>query len=273
MAIPTPLIHHNAGLGSNNGLDDLTSGGRNLTIYNGGEITADTDSGGIAAFDTLPDIPTIDSHFADGAFADLDGSVTCTVSAWAKYESGTGIQIIVANHAMNKGNIQLRRSGSDLYFYNSFYDNTVQNTDNEWLVATDAIPNSDQWYHIVITYDANESATNLSTSQDRIICYIDGVKFSGTQQYFTNGTQPTGIVASNVVGTRADYSIGAIRERTVGGSLTGNIVYPFEGRLDDVRMWDTVLTTTQITELSTSRTAGSGGGGGGNINALLLGVG
>jgi len=255
MAIPTPLIHHNAGRGVNGGLNDISGNGRDLTIYDGGEVIADTDSGGTAAFNTLPTVPVVDSHFADSSFADLDNAIECSVSAWIRYESGVGAQVIVANHAMNKGNIQLRRSGSDLYFYNAFFDGTVSNTDNEWLVATDAIPNSDQWYHIVITYDANESATNLSTSQDRIICYIDGVKFSGTQQYFTNGTQPTGIVSSNVVGTRADYSIGAIRERTTGGSLTGNIVYPFEGRLDDVRMWDTVLTTTQITELSAGRNA------------------
>ena len=253
--VPTPLIHHNAGLGANNGLDDLTSGGRNLTIYNCGEITADTDSGGTAAFDTLPDLPTIDSHFADSnTFVELDSSVECTVSAWIKYESGTGDQVIVANHAMNKGNIQLRReSGEDLHFYNSYFDPTLSNTDNESLWAINAIPNADQWYHIVITYDANEPATDFSTSQNRIICYVDGVKFSGTQQYFTNGTQPTGIWDSNVVGSRPDYSIGAIRERTAGGTLTGVIRYPFEGRIDDVRMWDTVLTTAQITALSTSR--------------------
>lgn len=256
MAIPTPLIHHNAGRGVNGGLDDISGNGRNLTIYNGGEITADTDSGGTAAFDTLPDLPTVDSHFADSnTFDDLDNSITCTVSAWIKYESGTGIQIVVANHAMNKGNIQIRRLTNDLYFYNTFFDPTLSNTDNEWLVVTDAIPNADQWYHVLFTYDANEPATNLSTSQNRIICYIDGVKFSGTQQYFTNGTQPTSIVASNVVGARPDYSIGAIRERTTGGTLTGNIVYPFEGRIDDVRMWDTVLTTAQITELSAARNA------------------
>jgi hypothetical protein len=249
--IPTPLVHHNAGLGGNGGLNDLTSGGRNLTIYNGGEITADTDSGGTAAF--LPDLPTIDSHFADGAFADLDGSVTCTVSAWVKYESGTGIQIIVANHAMNKGNIQIRRVTNDLYFYNTYLDPTVGNTDNEWLKVIDSIPNADQWYHVLFTYDANEPATDFSTSQNRIICYIDGVKYSGTQQYRTNGTQPTSIKFSNVTGTRGDYSIGAIRERTIAGVLTGSIVYPFEGRIDDVRMWDTVLTQSQITSLSTSR--------------------
>lgn len=234
--IPTPLVHHNAGLGGNGGLNDLTSGGRNLTIYNGGEITADTDSGGTAAFDTLPDLPTIDSHFADGAFADLDGSVTCTVSAWVKYESGTGIQIIVANHAMNKGNIQIRRVTNDLYFYNTYLDPTVGNTDNEWLKVIDSIPNADQWYHVLFTYDANEPATDFSTSQNRIICYIDGVKYSGTQQYRTNGTQPTSIKFSNVTGTRGDYSIGAIRERTIAGVLTGSIFYPFEGRIDDVRM-------------------------------------
>jgi len=251
--VPTALVHHNAGRGTNGGLDDLTSGGRDLTIYNGGEITADTGSGGTGAFDTLPDLPTVDSHFADSAFADLDGSVTCTVSAWIKYESGTNTQVIVANHAMNKGNIQIKRNDGDLYFYNAFFDPTIDNTDNEWLVVTNPIPNADQWYHVLFTYDANEAATNLSTSQNRIVCYIDGVKYSGTQQYFTNGTQPTSVVVSNVVGTRADYSIGAIRERTVGGTLTGNILYPFEGRIDDVRMWDTVLNTAQITALSTSR--------------------
>lgn len=256
MAIPTPLVHHNAGRGVNGGLDDISGNGRDLTIYNGGEVIADTDSGGTRAFNTLPTVPVADSHFADSnTFVELDSSVECTVSAWIKYESGTGTQVIVANHAMNKGNIQLLRIGEDLYFYNSYFDSTISNTDNESLRAVDAIPNADQWYHIVITYDANEPATDLSTSQNRIICYVDGVKFSGTQQYFTNGTQPTGIVSSNVVGSRPDYSIGAIRERTTGGTLTGVIQYPFEGRIDDVRMWDTALTTAQITELSAGRNA------------------
>jgi len=81
MAIPTPLIHHNAGRGVNGGLNDISGNGRDLTIYNGGEITADTGSGGTAAFNTLPTVPVADSHFADSSFADLDNAIECSVSA------------------------------------------------------------------------------------------------------------------------------------------------------------------------------------------------
>jgi len=252
--IPTPIVYHNAGLGDNGGLDDI-AGTRDLTAYNGAEIIADTDSGGTQAFNMLPDLPTVDSHFRDSTLTDFDNATNCSVSCWIKHDGSTGKQIIVANHAINKGNIQVYRSGDEVYFRNGYLDPlSGSGGDGESLrTIGNAVPNSDQWYHIVFTYDGNVSLPpDNSTTQTRILCYVDGVLVSTIYTILGSYTG-SAIVLSNAVGPRAEYAIGAIQERTVGGTPTGLIRYPFQGRIDSVRMWDTVLTQAQITSLSTSR--------------------
>lgn len=249
--LPEPIVYHNAGLGGNGGLDDLTSGGRDLTAFNSAEIIADTDSGGTQAFNMLPALPAVDSHFRDSSLSDFDNVQKWSCSAWIKHDGTTGKQVIVANHGMNKGNIQVYRSGSGLNFFNGFFDPTVSNNDNEILTVNSVVPTSDQWYHIAIVYDGSQSAIDLSTTQQRILCYVDGVQASSV--YNTNGTQPNTIVTSNISGTRANYAIGAIQEVTTGGTPTGLIKFPFQGRIDSVRMWDQTLSTAQVTTLSGSR--------------------
>lgn len=273
MTIPTPIVYHNAGLGDNGGLNDLTAGGRDLTAFNGAEIIADTDSGGTQAFNMLPTIPQVDSHFRDSTLADFDNAANFSVSCWIKHDGSTGKQIIVANHAINKGNIQVYRDGSEVYFRNGFLDPlSGSGGDGEDLRTTGtAVPNSDQWYNIVFTYDGSVPLpSNNSTTQTRILCYVDGVLASTIYSIIGSYTG-SAIVVSNAVGPRSEYAIGAIQERTVGGTPTGLIRYPFQGRIDSVRMWDETLESSVVGELSASRNAGSGGGS--HINSLLLGVG
>jgi len=229
MAIPTPLIYHNAGLGGNGGLNDLTAGGRNLTAFNGAEIIAQ-----------------------------------CTISAWIKHDGTTGKQMIVCNHSRQKGNVQLYRDGTSIVFYNGYYEQSFAAADAEEFLSTLAVLNSDQWYHVVATFDGGAALPD-----DRMKIYIDGVDNGGTRTQ--HGTGLAQIQFSNVSGTPANYAIGALQEVSLGGTPTGNILYDFQGRVDSVRMWDTVLSGSQITELAEGRNVGSGGGS--HINALLLGVG
>lgn len=265
MAIPTPLIYHNAGLGGNGGLNDLTAGGRDLTAFNGAEIIADTDSGGTQAFNMLPTLPQQDSHFRDSSFTSLDAVSQCTISAWVKHDGTSGKQMIVCNHGRAKGNVQLYRDGTSIVFYNGYYEQSFQSTNAEEFLSTLAVSNSDQWYHVVATFDGGAALPD-----DRMVVYIDGVNNGGTRTQYGSGLAL--IQDSNVAGSACNYAIGALQEVSVGGTPTGSILYDFQGRIDSVRMWDTVLSGSQITELAASRNAGSGGGGS-HINALLLGVG
>lgn len=243
--VPTPLIYHNAGLGGNGGLNDLTAGGRNLTAFNGAEIIADTDSGGTQAFNMLPTVPQQDSHFRDSAFTSLDGVAQCTISAWIKHDGSSGKQMIVCNHGRAMGNVQLYRNGQSIVFYNGYYEQDFASADAEEFLSTLAVINSDQWYHVVATFDGGAALPD-----DRMKIYIDGVDNGGTRtQYGTGLTQ----IQNSTIVANANYAIGALQEVSVGGTPTGNILYDFQGRVDSVRMWDTVLTQAQITSLSTSR--------------------
>ena len=268
MALPTPLVYHNAGLGGNGGLDDL-AGTRDLTAYNGAEIIADTDSGGTAAFNMLPTIPQADSHFRDSSFTDpgsLDGDTTATISAWIKHDGTAGKQMIVCNHGRGKGNFQLYRDGSSIVAYYGFCEQDFFVVDAEEFLSTLAVPNSDQWYHVLTTFDGG-----ATLPADKMKVYIDGVDNGGTRTQYENGL--TAIPDSSPgFGTDIEYTIGALRETDLDGVPQGPILYDFQGRIDSVRVWESVLSSEDITTLSTGRNA-DGSSGGTHINGLLLGVG
>ena len=258
MAIPTPLIYHNAGIG---GLEDISGNGRHLSAFNGAVIVDDVETCGSRAFHMGSS--TTDAHFRDDGFRSLDGETEATVSAWFKHDGSSGKQVIVANHGINKGNVMLYVSGGKVYFFNGYFDvlSGATNPDTE-KYRIDTALSADQWYHVVFTFNGA-----ASSAADRMAGYLNGSLASGTRTQ--GGSGLNAIQNSNVSGFDCNYAIGAVQEVSLGGSPTGNIYYDFKGSVDSVRMWNTLLTPSQISDLSICRDAGNFYG----ANRPLMGVG
>ena len=83
-----------------------------------------------------------------------------------------------------------------------------------WLVCT-AIPSANVWHHLAYTYDGTTH-----------ILYIDGV-----EQATSTSVGQTGTVTSVQIGAASNYS------------------EYFNGRIDEVRIYNTALTAAQISAL------------------------
>ncbi|QQR78675.1 MAG: LamG domain-containing protein [Candidatus Moraniibacteriota bacterium] len=96
-------------------------------------------------------------------------------------------------------------------------------TDGAWYPTSDTIP-LNTWTHVCFTYN------NTSASNDPVL-YINGASVS-----LTEDSTPTGTVDSNA---GSELHIGT-------NDVTDQV---FDGLIDDVRVYDTALTQTQVTEL------------------------
>jgi len=96
-------------------------------------------------------------------------------------------------------------------------------------ISNNALPaDADGWYHVLTTWDTTNGLTT----------YINGVSVGG----------PTG--ADSVLAQAVDgLNIGADQNIGPGDTIPGRF---FEGQIDEVAIWDRVLTTTEIADLYNS---------------------
>ncbi|MFC5195751.1 LamG-like jellyroll fold domain-containing protein [Bizionia hallyeonensis] len=133
-----------------------------------------------------------------------------SVEAWVKPNTVTGTQTIVSKRNGNNLN-----SGYDLSLINNrlyFRWNSSQ------IFATQTMNNT-KWYHVAVTYDGNYTM------------YIDGFEVRSA----TAGASPTGNTNKALIGAM---------DRT-NMSPTNH----FGGGIDEVRIWNTAISQTQIREM------------------------
>jgi Concanavalin A-like lectin/glucanases superfamily len=102
-----------------------------------------------------------------------------------------------------------------LMFGNGGYDNSAQY--DSW-VSGNAVVNDSNWHHVCATRDNSNGAVNL---------FVDGVLDN-------QGTTGTGILTSNP-------------KIKIGNGSDGN--QPFVGLIDDLRIYDSVLTAEEVAEV------------------------
>lgn len=106
-----------------------------------------------------------------------------------------------------------------------FYLNSGGSSSTPINITTTSGLNLDQWYHVCFTYDGS-----LSSNKAKI--YIDGVN----QNVNTSGTIPSSLYSN----TSSNFHIGAYY----------NTSLLFEGKIDEVMIWDNVISQANITTLS-----------------------
>lgn len=109
----------------------------------------------------------------------------------------------------------------------TFYEN-FDDTAGEW--RTGDVVSASSWQHVVILYD------NSSVANDPSI-YVDG-----TSKSITEETAPVGSVWE---GTNSELKLGSPE--------TATLRYSLDGKLQDVRIYDVILTPQRIANLAKSR--------------------
>lgn len=167
----------------------------------------------------------------DASQTGLDFATDLTIEAWVKFESlptsGNAMAIV---SKMTGGTFSTRS-----YYFE--FDNVFHSGANRLLMATVEsstlrtiafvafTPSTSVWIHFATTHDASGDSGNGTT-----LFYIDGVEQTTTYQTRTGG---------NIQNGSEPFFIGADDD----GGTTGQF---FDGLINDVRVWSTVRTQSEI---------------------------
>jgi len=195
---------------------DRSGNGNNGTLTNGPTPT-DGKIGQALDFDGVDDSVVVTDT------TNFDGPAAITYSAWINTSSSTKEQIIVAKSRAEQelsATFNLRkRSDNSIALYRHTSSNPVTARSQANSITTNT------WQHVVVTWTGVVGVTNNAH------LYIDGTEVS----YASTG------VGS---GTAGDDSA---RDLSIGKSEAGT--YGFEGKLDDVRVYNRVLSADEIWQL------------------------
>ena len=209
--------------------DDLSGNGNHGT-YNGGMGTvADTSNGGTRAYSFVAG-----NDFIDVSGLDLGGLSKFTWSAWIyddypywsyNHHSGLFSHLFTGNQFTE-----------DIYFFvrttSSIYFQVNNGADGSEIYGS----NYQSWIHACIVYDGTQASSN-----DRIKYYVNGT----LQTYTSTFSVPTSLAATTITPvTRIGHYA------SVG---TSNNVHYFNGKQDDIRVFDRALSTSEITALASKR--------------------
>lgn len=96
-------------------------------------------------------------------------------------------------------------------------------TDGVWRTTSNQISSAATWYHVVVTYNGSSSANNPA------------IYINGTSVAVTRSTSPVGTFRT---GTNSNIYL--------GDTFSG---FNYDGKLSDVRVYNTVLTASQVNAL------------------------
>ena len=172
---------------------------------------------GIAVLPFSSVIQVVDINI--GVLSALNNVAQFTISFWAEFASGTTEQTIFTNRNQTTSwtdRVEIYRYGTDVYFH---VNNSSQGGSKNAFLAS---PSNGVWTHIVMVFDGGQAVND-----DRIKIYYQGVKQSPTISASFNTITSTG--ATSLIGAR-----------------TGSANKEYSGNLDELAIWNTALTSTQI---------------------------
>ena len=190
-------------------------GNYNGTLVNGTTYGTGKINQGFS-FDGVNDYVNLGDNF------DNDGTQAQSVSFWVKLINSTSNQLLVGkqNNAVPYNGWSVTIYSSKIYY--GFLNNVPSiaiATENTQVLTTGV------WYHIVATYNGSKNASGIKV-------YIDGSL--GTQNILSD---TLGSNSSSASGIKATIS-----------SRNGSIL-PTNGLIDEVGIWDRVLSESEVTEL------------------------
>jgi len=139
-------------------------------------------------------------------------SSTGSVSLWFSTINTTGPGVLISKWDGNTA-----RNGYAIYVYNGYIEGDISDTSNNVYVGSTI--SVDTWYHFVVTWNGTNT-----------IAYLNG-----------SAVETKGGIAT--VATAYDFTI---------GRDSGTVADYFNGSMDEVGVWNRVLTSTEITTLYNS---------------------
>ena len=200
-----------------NGTTTLTDlvGSNNGTLTNMDAATdwvSDTSNGGVRAldFDGVDDYVDVGNITGAGAFS---------VSVWFRPDANSDSIITKGeSRAINTArDWDIFGNGSSILFIGN--DSTGTNI---WSLNGGAYPSLYNWHHVVAAWDGTTNANGVSL-------YLNGVLIGNAQSL--------------------QSSVSTLRNIYLGGFRTDAINYEFDGRLDDIRIFDQALDASDIAYL------------------------
>lgn len=155
-------------------------------------------------------------------FTGLLGTSSRTLECWVNVPNFTnntdGIEIFFGwGERIDGQNFHVGTRGNRFTFLGEFYDLLT-----DFIFTTNDF---NKWIHFALTYE--------NTGADIFKFYINGIESTFTKINY--GPAKAGVVINT---TEANNRL------VIGGY--DSVTYPFEGKIDEIRIWDTVRTETQI---------------------------
>ena len=165
---------------------------------------------------------------SDFNFAHKTGH-TVTVAFWFKQSNApSGGEIIVGTASTSTGGstgFYLGTHTSGRIFFSLYDGDATTEPINDYLTGNNIIPDTSNWYHYVFTFD-----------DSNLTIYRNGSQVATTS--YTASSTTTGNATNSLTLGKAP-------------NASGNYL---DGRLDDMGIWDRVLSTSEISELYNSGT-------------------
>ena len=191
-----------------------------------GDVDSDATLGGDLDYRDLFDInpPTyasidfdgVDDYLSRTSF--IDGSNNVTIMAWVKTDSGNSTNMVIAGED----------TGCKLWLENGNTPKfTIKTVGNSEVTVNCSAINFDEWHHITGTYNSVSGAITI---------YVDGALSS------TASVGSTGAAIENTENSNGNFEVGRL------SSDVSNKEY-FKGDIDEVRVFDVVLTDEQLNKM------------------------
>ena len=206
----------------NNSPNDISGNGNN-GVYQGGMGTVtDVSNGGSLAYD----FDGTDDYISNSSLS-LAGLTEFSYSGWLNASTSSGHRAIFS-HGDNFD------YDDDIYILNnsSNFQAEVNNGSPVGGNGSASLPALNTWHHIAVVFDGS-GATNA----DRLRYFLNGVEVTLTYNY----TVPTSTSSVSPMNTE------------IGSFASYGALHFWQGKQDDIRVYDRVLTQSEITHLATSR--------------------
>ncbi len=161
------------------------------------------------------DFDGIDDHIAETAF--MGGWPVATTMAWIKLDPTFSANGDVAG----QGLMRMYVNGTTKKLHSYYITSVGSSAYGSSSVTT---LDTDQWYHVAISYEGASGMTKL---------YVNG-------ELENSGTIPVGTLSTNPIYADPDFNIG--RHSRLDNSY-------FKGAIDEVRVFNTVLTEDQLQQM------------------------
>ncbi|TBN03253.1 LamG domain-containing protein [Hyunsoonleella flava] len=173
------------------------------------------------------DFDGVDDYLSRDAF--IDGLSAVTIMAWVKSDTGNTTDMVIVGED----------SGCKLWLENGNTPKfTVKTQGNTEVTVSCSAINLNEWHHVTGTYDSSTGLVQI---------YVDGKALNSAN------VSNTGAVIENTENSNGNFEVGRLSTEGVADQLY------FKGDIDEIRVFDIALVSSQISQMVYQEIEQSGG--------------